>query len=325
MIKNLKSKIKNSARNGFSLIELIVAVAIVSVSLVAMTATIASFRLRQTSSYKNLAYALAEEEISAIKTIPFANLTNITSSTFSNVLYNLGNFAVSADTTSSSPPNIYAVTATGTAINTITNLRVLPSNAAQIISATIKVRYPAIPPANWATGILFRASDYKNYYRLTIKSTGLELAKAVNGVITILSTYPFSPNADTWYTIGVSANNSSITSYVNGINTGIVIDTELTSGNIAIIAQSGLKPIFDDIALAIDNTATSTWNFDQDQTGEEKKEFKKLGVYDFPSGRDELTIENYLGQSDFKKITASVYWTERGVKKGISLQTLRNN
>src|SRR3989344_6801610 len=118
MIKNLKSKIKNSARNGFSLIELIVAVAIVSVSLVAMTATIASFRLRQTSSYKNLAYALAEEEITAIKTIPFANLTNITSSTFSNVLYNLGNFAVSADTTSSSPPNIYAVTATGTAINT---------------------------------------------------------------------------------------------------------------------------------------------------------------------------------------------------------------
>ena len=198
-------------------------------------------------------------------------------------------------------------------------------NEAQIISGTIKVRYPAIPPANWATGILFRASDYKNYYRLTIKSTGLELAKAVNGVITILSTYPFSPNADTWYTIGVSANNSSITSYVNGINTGIVIDTELTSGNIAFIAQSGLKPIFDDIALAIDNTATSTWNFDQDQTGEEKKEFKKLGVYDFPSGRDELTIENYLGQSDFKKITASVYWTERGVKKGISLQTLRNN
>lgn len=310
---------------GFSLIELVVAIAIVSISLVAMGATIASFRLRQTSNYKSLAYALAEEEIATVKTIPFADLANVASSTFSGVLYNLGQFSVSAAATSSSPPSVYAVTATGTAVNTITNLRVLPSNAAAKISANLKVRFPPNPPPNWATGLLFRVSDYKNYYKLTIKSTGLELSKAVDGALTVLNTYSFSPVPETWYTIGVSANEANITSYINDINAGPVIDNTFIAGQVAIMAQNGLTPQFDDAALATDNTATSTWNFDQDQNGAEKTEFKKFGVYDLPSGQDELTIEDYLGQSDFKKITVSVYWSERGVKKGITLQTLRNN
>lgn len=312
-------------KKGFSLIELVVAIAIVSVALVAMTATIANFRLRQASNYKSLAYALAEEELSSIKTIPFDQLTNVSSSTFSGVLYNLGQFSVSADGASSTSPNVYAVTATGTAVNTITNLRVLPSNTAAIVSANLAVRYPSNTAANWAAGMLFRASDYKNYYSLTIKSSGLELAKAVNGTITVLSTYAFSPNADTWYTIGVSANNTSLTTYVNGINTGTTIDSSFLSGAVAIIGKNGIIPKFDDISLATDNTATSTWSFDQDTVGRDLVAFKKLGAYDLPSGKDELTIENYLGQTDFKKITVSVYWTDRGVKKGISLQTLRNN
>lgn len=312
-------------RQGFSLIELVVAIAIVSVSLVAMSATIASFRLRQVSNYKSLAYALAEEELSSIKTIPFDELANVASSTFSGVLYNLGKFSVSSDGASSTPPNLYAVTATGTALNTITNLRVLPSNTAAIVSANLKVRYPSNPPANWAAGMLFRAKDYKNYYSLTIKNSGLELAKSVNGAMTVLSTYAFAPNANTWYTIGISANGTSITPYVNSINTGTTIDSSLLSGAVAIIGQNGVVPKFDDISLSTDNTATSTWNFDQDTVGRDIVAFKKLGAYDLPSGKDELTIENYLGQTDFKKITVSIYWTDQGIKKGISLQTLRNN
>ncbi len=320
-----KFQVPSSKRLGFSLIELVVAIAVVSVSMVAMSATILSFRLRQVSNYKSLAYALAEEELSSIKTIPFAQLTNVASSTFSNVLYNLGKFAVSVDGASSTPPNIYAVTATGTAVNTITNLRVLPSNSAAIVSFNLKLRYPINPPTNWATGILFRASDYKNYYRLVIKGTGLELAKSVNGTITVLSTYAFTPTVNTWYAIGVSANGSSITPYVNGINTGTTTDSSQFRGAVAIIGQNGLMPLFDDISLSTDNTATSTWNFDKDTVGNDATAFKKLGVYDLPLGRDELTIENYLGQNDFKKITVSVYWTDRGIKKGISLSTLRNN
>ncbi len=324
-IKNLKLKIKNSRWSGFSLIELIVAIALVGVALIAMSATIASFRLRQTSNYRSLAYALAEEEISSIKTIPFGNLTNVSSSTFNGVLYNLGRFTVTANAASSSPPNVYAVTTTGTPVNTITGLRIFPVNSASIVSANFKVRYPANPPANWAAGILFRASDYKNYYRLTVKSGGLELAKAVNGTVTVLTTYTFTPANDTWYTVGVYANGSNITSYVNGINTGTIIDTSFASGDIALVAQNGLKPLFDDCVLGTEGAASSTWNFDNDPVGSEPVAFKKLGVYDLPNGRDELTIENYLGQADFKKITVAVYWKERGVNKGITLTALRNN
>lgn len=313
-------------KNGFSLIELIVAIALVGTALAALSATIMAFRLRQTSNFSSIAYALAEEEMVSIKALPFASLTNTSSTRFINVVYNLGKFSVQTNAASSSPPNVYAATATGTmAINNLTNNKTLPLNDGSIVSGSIKIRYPANPPLNWAGGILFRASDLNNYYRLTIESNGLILKKVVNGVTTTLNTYSFTPTPNTWYTMTINAVGTAITAYVNGTNIGTTNDSDLQSGKIAIAAFNSLLPLFDNLAVSLDGAASSTWNFDTSSTvGADFAPFKKFGVYDLPEGKDELTIADYLGQADIKQITVKISWKERGTAKAIQLVALRH-
>ena len=301
------------------------AIALVSSALIALSATVMTFRLRQTSNYRSIAYALAEEEMIAIKALPMSSLINTSSTRFINVVYNLGAFSVQANAASSSPPNLYAAIASSTTIiNNLTSNKTLPLNDGSIVSASIKIRYPSNPPANWAGGLIFRAVDLNNYYRLAIESNGLILKKVVNGITTTLNTYAFTPNPNTWYTISVNASGNDITSYINGTNTGTVNDSALQTGKVALAAFNSLLPLFDDLSVSLDNISSSTWNFDTTSTpGADYAPFKKFGVYDLPGGLDELTITDYLGQSDIKQITVKISWIERGATKSIQLVTLR--
>lgn len=312
------------ARQGFSLIELVVAIGLVGTMITALAATITAFQLRQKANYRSIAYALAEEEMAAIKTLPFSSLENVNDADFVGVLYNLGKFSVVQNGASSSPPNIYQVTATSTAlISGLTNLKTLPLNDGRDVVAEFKISFPPNPPSGFAGGLIFRATDINNYYQLTLESTGLHLKKTIAGVTTSLNSYAFTPIPDTWYAISLSADENAITASVNGSSMTPVTDSSLGIGKIALAAYQAFIPRFDDCSISIDGATTSFWTFDNEPINQDVSTFKKIGVYDLPEGKDELTISNYLDQNDIKQIKVKISWKERGVTRAIELTTLR--
>jgi len=87
-----------------------------------------------------------------------------------------------------------------------------------------------------AAGILARYTDSNNYYMFRLHS-GLgqvQLYKKAGGTFTLLQTAPMTVNLNTWYTLMLVLNGSSITGYVNGLQQVSVTDSSLTSGRIGV-------------------------------------------------------------------------------------------
>lgn len=80
-------------------------------------------------------------------------------------------------------------------------------------------------------GVLGRVnSDGTTYYLALIRPTEVDLYKNVNGTWTTLGYYSASYPTNTWYTLTLGMNGSTITVSVNGIQRISVADTAITSG-----------------------------------------------------------------------------------------------
>ncbi len=93
-----------------------------------------------------------------------------------------------------------------------------------------------MPYADANAGIVFRVQDANNYYMYRINSSNqkLELHKAVNGQLTLVSSTPFASQANQWYTIKAYVVGNTVKGYVNGAlkTTWTNPATELTTGKI---------------------------------------------------------------------------------------------
>jgi hypothetical protein len=83
-----------------------------------------------------------------------------------------------------------------------------------------------------ATGIVARYMDSNNYYmfRLNTSLGQVELYKKVAGTFTLLKATPMTINLNTWYTLKLVLNGSSITGYVNGTQQVYATDSSFISG-----------------------------------------------------------------------------------------------
>jgi hypothetical protein len=106
-----------------------------------------------------------------------------------------------------------------------------------------------LPITNANAGIVFRVQNADNYYmyRINASNQNLELYKAVNGQLTLVSSTTFEAQANQWYTIKASIVDNTIKGYVDGVLktqwTNPV--TELTTGKIGFRTTS-VDVSFDD-------------------------------------------------------------------------------
>ncbi|SDD83717.1 Polygalacturonase [Paenibacillus sp. UNCCL117] len=93
-----------------------------------------------------------------------------------------------------------------------------------------------VPITNANAGLVFRVQDSKNFYmyRINVAAQKLELYKSVDGVMTSVSSTPFTAVSKRWYTLKAIVQGNTIQGYVDGERAMVWTNpvTELTAGKI---------------------------------------------------------------------------------------------
>lgn len=310
-------------RRGFTLIEIIVVIALVAVLVGILASSLDSVPLVRDSALRTRAYALLEEEMVRLKEVPSNELTNRANARFAGLLYNRGAWYVSKSAPQSAPHVLTLGASASLIANDVSGSLKVPVDTASDFILQTSIRIEDNLPSNWRAGIFFRARDLENQYRIVILRNRLRVEKFVNGAITELSSNPVTIDAGRWYILRVRASGATIETRLNGALISQVTDSEFGSGYLGFISLFGALFDLDDISLSLERSFS--WNFDNDEAGLLPNSWRDFGVYELPRGVDFLTIANYLGRSDIKHVTAQIDWQENNATSSARLETLISN
>lgn len=109
------------------------------------------------------------------------------------------------------------------------------------------------PIIDWLKSyIFFRVQDENNFYRFGIHGDAgvIDLYACVNGKWSKLSSAPFKPKADKWYTLRIQAKGTKILGYIDGIKGIEVNDKTFLTGGIGIgVLEDAMKCEYKDIVV----------------------------------------------------------------------------
>lgn len=110
-----------------------------------------------------------------------------------------------------------------------------------------------------ASGIIARYVNSSNYYmfRLHSNDSKVELYKKVGGTFTKITDVAMTISTNTWYTLKLVLNGSSLTGYVDGVQKVSATDTSFTSGCIGARTYAQSVAI-DDVIVTDSSSATAT-------------------------------------------------------------------
>ncbi len=308
---------------GYSLIESLVAIGLVLLLIIIFSASSTIILNNRSLRHTNLAYNLAVEEIEALRSIPFTELTNKTDAPLIEVAHNIGSWTVSAPSSPSSSPNVLELALPGTLLTGVTGTAIAPGF--DYSNPTIEAQVKILPdsPSNWKTGFYIRYHDSANYYRVSFTSTVLYVDKIVNGIETTLDSESRLFAENTWHKLKVETSGSTFNVYVDD-TLEMTIDDPGNSLNLGRIGLAGLNSThayFDDVSITGDTT--QSWNFDADETGDMPSSWKRFGINDLPSGVGKLTIEDdQPGFSTLKNVTVVIEWKENENNRSVQLETM---
>ncbi|MEK7211766.1 MAG: hypothetical protein AAB731_03970 [Patescibacteria group bacterium] len=312
-----------SNNRGITFIEIIVSLGILLALILILATTLNTVKLNRDLGSRTQAMRLAAEELEIVRNLPTAAITNRANSDFVGVFYNQGGWTVAADATAPSAPNVLTLNSAITAAATnLSGALIFPGDggfANGDFEARIKILNPA--PTSTMAGLIFRARDAKNFYRLTMENSVLRLEKIVNGNATTLLSPSQTFLTDTWYKVKISGEAATLSIALNDILLGTTTDSAFSSGKIGIFTANGTKISIDGISIL----GAILWNFDADPAGDLPSGLKRFGLFDLPGGEGELTIENFqAGVDTLKKITVRITWVQNGSIKSAELQTVKN-
>lgn len=300
---------------GFTLIEALLVIAILSGAVAIFGALLNVERLNKTGTYSAAAYRLAQEELDILRDKPNSSLGVRASSTLIGVLYNNGIYGAATDAAAVSAPKILKNNAASSS-----PLGIVALPYAGLTDLTFEASLKTGTTAK-AAGLLFRAQDLDDYYFFYLKNNQLILDKRAGGTTSTLYSVSqtFSPN--TWYKLKVIATGSSLSLYLNDNLFTTISDSSIAFGYAA-LANQGNTASFDNVML-VHNSITETWNFDNVAVGAIPDDWLRFGVNDMPGGLATLSISEPYSTATMKKIDVNISWSERGVKKSITLSTLK--
>lgn len=306
-------------RDGFGLTEVIVTLGIISIFLLIFVASLQNVTALRSSRHRAIATNLVRSELEAIRSTPFAELTDRANAPFMNVVYPFGAWQQRADATAPTQPNSYETAVISGNPNGLTGVAVVPIG--QRDDATFESRLKVLPssPADWYAGLLFRFRDRQNYYWARIRSTDITLGKVVAGVSTTLFTKAQASSTNTWYRLTAQTSGSAINLSLGGtlLTVTPVTDTSFTSGWLALAAWEGAGVRFDETNLT--SGSTTTWSFDA--AGSDAA-WERPSPADLPAGAERLTIADAVpGETGLKRITLRLEWMENTVTKSVEVVT----
>lgn len=310
----LRRNKKRKGQKGLSLVEVIVGLALVGVLVLsygtALTAAVASRRIK----FKNMAAALADIQLSALRTFVPSQVPIQTDGSIYGVIFSKGDWNVATDGAAKSGGQVFhaeAATSSG-----ITSLYPLPLNAYDDFTYSAEVKVSSSSPSAWQAGLIFRSNDEQNGYHAYLTSTSLVLEKLIDGAVTTLFSDVRVVSEDTWHKLEVTTNGSSITVNLNGVEVTSQTDATYSVGKAGLAAWESAEVRFDDVVMD-----GSTWDMDTETLGEVPDGWERFGLSSLPSGNMTLTTEDLYGDSGFKRYTATVTWSDSSSSHTLSQTT----
>jgi type II secretory pathway pseudopilin PulG len=305
---------------GLSLIEIVIAISLVAMLVVVFGVSLMAAVYAQRIKLRNMASALADQQLAAIQVYDTSQLTNQTDGALFAVLFTQGDFGTVDDPTAPSSSRAFGA-ATSTVTSGLTALMPLPKNAYADFTLTSDIKVNSGSPSDWQAGFLFRARDLRNHYRVYLTADALVLQKVANDVVTTLYTDARSISQGSWQELSVTASGSSISVSLNGTPVTTQNDTTFSVGQAALAVWEGASVNFDDVSAA-----GESWNFDGVTLGEIHDDWLRFGLGDLPSGTGTLTISSPYTNPAYRRYSATISWMDRsGTTRTISHNTEKAN
>lgn len=309
------------ALGGFSLLEAIIAIAFTAIILSVFAAMLTSVTfLRRTGNYVQAAN-FVQEELDALRSLPFSSLANRTNGAFLGLPVARGPWKAKTVAGAPSGAKALAMETAQTASVQETGLAVLPGNYRDDFTFVAKVNALAASPGGWGAGVAFRYRDAENHYRFRFASGGIAFDRVSGGTVTTVWSQSVSHSTGTWYALEVVASGTGFTIKKDGVTLATVTDAAFPAGDLALLTLNGALTYADDVSVT-DASGTSSWNFDSIADGVYPSDWQRMSYADLPSGTGMLTIANYLGQTTIKQTTVTVTWSDAGATKTASGTTL---
>lgn len=323
-----------SAR-GTSLIEAAIAIAITGFLVLVVIGLTNAVSVNRSSLLVAQATSLAQEELEALRSLPYAVLADQTTGPFLGVIPNFGRWTAEADPSAghTAPNALVAEPVSGATIGA-TGVMLLPALPTGDGTMNLKLKARSGSPSGWQVGVLLRARDLRDGYLVRIDASSLKLLKRAASAsapwYTETQLYAASQAfaLDAWQDLSVTLSGSSISITLNGslLTVTPVTDSTYTQGHVALFAGNGAKASFDDVVLP-----ASAFNFDADAAGKTPTDLVRVGLNDLPDStastpndNGTLTIGDQIaGDANIRKFTVTVSWIERSGTKTVTLSTLR--
>lgn len=294
--------------SGIGLVEVIITLLLIGLLLAAFTASFYALPLIERDRHFQQGFALAQEQIEVLKSIPFNNLSNQTNGPFRFVGYPVGEFLVKADGQAHSGANVLELTNDQPA-SPFSSLALLPENQYEDFTFFAQVKITANPPANWKAGLVLRYQDTQNYYWLYLEDGEINFFKVINGVSTELYDQDLNISANTWYKLEAVVTGTTWQILFNDLLLTTVEDASLNFGLLGLAATEQATAQFD--SLTVLGANPGTWNFDNEPVNEPPAGWSRFSPADLPGGQAVLSVEDYNSQPNIKKVTVQVSWQER--------------
>lgn len=335
-----KQAIHSQARRGFSMIDTVLALFVVSTMVLLFGSLAGTREINRRALFRAQAAALVDEQINAIRQLGFVNIPIQTNGSFHNVLYNAGNWQVTA---SGKTGNGLELAGNASMPNAISGRMALP--AGTYGASTLEAAWKAATdsPSDWAVGYLFHAQDKNNGYRLRIAATAtdldvaagtqnLVLDKLVAGVATTVFTKSITVNTNTWYTLRLvldAAPNPTVKIYIDGNqqDTNNITDATYTNGSAALLGWGGVHAYVDDIQTV--GNSTETWNFNASLVL--PAAWIRLGLNDLPdatpnvfddNGKMTIAVYPNINSTSLKQVTVVIEWRDGTVTRNYTSTVL---
>jgi hypothetical protein len=320
---------------GTGLIEATVAIAVTGFLIVVVAGLTNAVSVNRSSLLTAQATALAQEELEALRSLPYASLVDQTNGPILGVLTNFGRWTAESDNSNGhTGPNVLSVEPVSGAASGATGVLLLPPVPLGDGTISLKLKARTGSPANWQVGALFRVRDLRSGYLVRVDATALKLLKRTpTGTApwyseTELYSAAQTISLDAWQEVSVALSGSSISITLNGslLTVTPITDSTYTKGSVALFAGNGTRAAYDDIALP-----ATAFNFDADPTGATPTDLVRVGINDLPDSTAAVPNDNaqvsigdqIAGDADVRKFTVTVSWQERSGTKSVTLSSLR--
>ena len=315
---------------GFTLIETVIAIALMGVMLSIYTTTLLSTVMLRRGQYHTQAANYIQEELDTLRSLPFSELLTRTNGNFLGLARQRGPWKVVTVAGDGQNKRLMLAT-TPTALINETGLAVLPGNYRADFTLSAKIKVDSGSPANWKAGLAFRYRDPENYYRFRFRDGGYALEKVYHGAVTTLDSDTISCTTSlpsgtcwNWHTLQVTAAANTFVLRHDGScfkSCTPITDATFTAGDLAVISIDGARISADTVAVT-EGATTTDWNFESTAENAYPADWQRISYLDLPNGAGALTIENYLSEATMKKATATVSWNDSGITRSVTGSTV---